>query len=157
VSDAGRNYDHVSRRDLDRLPLRAAEGDARGTADHAKHLVGVGVVVVEGEDAVDPGATPAVSGEQFLAARGVEVGPVEHLLVYEHRQRRVVGDAAIVLEPVLPWLLRSLSHMFLPVVDTKNPSSHCSLAQYASISRTTSGMSGVMMSPLRKRLLCLEE
>jgi hypothetical protein len=93
VSPAGRN--------LDGLPLRSAEGDARGSADYAQDLVGSGVVVVVWKDAVHPRPAPAVLGEQLLAAGGVEVGPGQRLWVHQQRQRRVVGDATVILETVL--------------------------------------------------------
>jgi hypothetical protein len=58
-----RNDHHVARPNFDCLPFGTAEGDARPAADHAKDLVGGAVVVVVWEDAVYPGAAPAVPGE----------------------------------------------------------------------------------------------
>jgi hypothetical protein len=85
MSDTSRYHYHVTRLDLDRFTLRPAERDARGTAYDAKHLVGVRVIVMIGEDPVHPRAAPAVLREQFLAARGVQIRLCESLRVYEER------------------------------------------------------------------------
>jgi hypothetical protein len=118
VSYTGRYYDHVASLDFDRLAFGPAECDSRGAAYHAKHFVGVRVVVMIGEDAVHPRAAPAVLREQFLAARGVLLGTVERLRVYEQRQRRVVRDATIVLEEIFLYfgLLNPLIHLILLTV-----------------------------------------
>src|SRR5215212_7771934 len=100
VSDTGRYYDHITRLDLDRLTLRPAECDVRRTSYHAKHLVGIRVVVMIGEDPVHPRAAPTVFRKQLLAARGILIAPIERLWVHEQRQCRVVGYAAVVLEKV---------------------------------------------------------
>ena len=70
------------------------------------------MIVVVGEDVVDPCAAPAIPGEQLLAARGVALGFIERLREDEERQRRVVRDAAVVLEAVLSCLLL---HRVLPM------------------------------------------
>jgi hypothetical protein len=116
VADACRYYHDVSHLDLDRFSLRPSESEARVTADHAQDLMGVRVIVVIGEDAVDPCATPTIPGEQLLARRGITLGFTEHLRVDEERQRRVVWDAAVVLEEVLLYYDFSLwiVHSVLP-------------------------------------------
>jgi hypothetical protein len=63
MPNPGRDDHHITHPNFDRLSFRTAEGDACPAADHAEDLVGGAVVVMVGEDAVYPGAAPAVFGE----------------------------------------------------------------------------------------------
>src|SRR5204863_4182931 len=99
VAMPGARWQHEDIAALDReaAPAGAAEDD-RGAAGHdAEDLVRRGVKVVEGEDAVHPGAKPAVPGQQLLAL--TRLAGAFDLVVDEHRQPRV-RDPARVLEAV---------------------------------------------------------
>jgi hypothetical protein len=118
VTDTCGYYHDVSRLDLDRFSLRPSESEAHATAERTQDLMGVRVVVVVGEDAVNPCAAPAIPAEQLLAPRGVTLGFTEHPRVDKEWQRQVVWDAAVVLEEVLLYFGFSLEviHSVLPNV-----------------------------------------
>jgi hypothetical protein len=98
VADARGNEHRIARRHRQRLPRLATEADRGGAGGDAEHLVDVGMVVVEGVDAVPPAAAPAVPLEEGLEGlRRIAGGGVDGALVDDQRQH-AVGNVAVVGE-----------------------------------------------------------
>ena len=60
MADAGRDQHRVAGRDLQLRAMGTTKLHERPPPSDAEHLVGGGVVVLEGVDAVDPGVAPPV-------------------------------------------------------------------------------------------------
>ena len=75
MSRPGGQDDHVTGAQFEGLALWTAEHHVRAPAGDAEHFVGGRVEVVEREDAVAPGAEPAVAGEQLLVRGGAASVP----------------------------------------------------------------------------------
>lgn len=97
-------------------PLLAAQLHLRPALHNRQYLVGGAVVVVEGVDAVAPGATPAVAPEGFLGdGRGVRASQRQSLLVDQQGQGGMVGNQAVIGQQVRGAGGEFLAHRLSPL------------------------------------------
>ncbi len=101
MSGACWQHQRIAGLDRHHQAVLAAEAHLGFTLADAQHLMRRAVVVRERKDAVSPGAMPAVGGEAFDACRGsIDASKVEHVLIDQQWQCRIVGNAAVVGEVV---------------------------------------------------------
>ena len=99
MADAGRDQHRVADPDAKRGATVAAEANLRLAARDAEHVVGGRMVVMEREDAVPPGMSPAVRPEEGLeGAGGIAARCIDGSHIDDQRQAGIVRDVTVVGE-----------------------------------------------------------